>query len=199
MPMEFRLYRSETPGETSPLWGRRVPVRFDENGMFYVELCDGAGAEVSRAEKAKLADAIAAAEGNALGNRTLIGKFRRLEIADGIDGSVGHARNRHAPINIGKRVFSATDGGSASLLLHGEVPAVMSMGSMENNRVPVKSCRFHNGIAHIVGNRNGQCFRIKLHDDRLVFPIRNGNAYNFHRIKNLFGKSFLKVSRHVHT
>ncbi len=66
MPMEFRLYRSETPGETSPLWGRRVPVRFDEKGMFYVELCDGAGAQVDRAEKSKLADAIAAAEGSDL-------------------------------------------------------------------------------------------------------------------------------------
>ena len=63
MTVEFRLYRDAQPGETVPLWGRAMPVRFDNAGMFYVELSDGAGAAVANATYQRLADAIAAAGG----------------------------------------------------------------------------------------------------------------------------------------
>ena len=63
MTVEFRLYRNAQPGETAPLWGRAMPVRFDAAGMFYVELSDGAGAAVANATHERLADAIAAAGG----------------------------------------------------------------------------------------------------------------------------------------
>ena len=61
MTVEFRLYRDEQPGETVPLWGRVMPVRFDGAGMFYVELSDGNGAAVPNAAHERLADAVAAA------------------------------------------------------------------------------------------------------------------------------------------
>ena len=63
MTVEFRLYRNAEPGETVPLWGRTMPVRFDDAGLFYVELSDGAGAAVPNAAHERLADAIAAAGG----------------------------------------------------------------------------------------------------------------------------------------
>ena len=63
MTVEFRLYRDAQPGETVPLWGRAMPVRFDNAGMFYVELSDGNGAAVPGAAHERLADAIAAAGG----------------------------------------------------------------------------------------------------------------------------------------
>ena len=63
MPIEFRLYRSEDVGETKALWGRRVSVRFDEGGLFYVELCDGSGTELDRTEYRRLADALASVGG----------------------------------------------------------------------------------------------------------------------------------------
>ena len=63
MTVEFRLYRDAQPGETVPLWGRAMPVRFDNAGMFYVELSDGNGAAVLDAAHERLADAIAAAGG----------------------------------------------------------------------------------------------------------------------------------------
>lgn len=63
MPIEFRLYRSGDVGEAKALWGRRVSVRFEEGGLFYVELCDGAGSEVGGAEYGKLADALSSVNG----------------------------------------------------------------------------------------------------------------------------------------
>ena len=63
MTVEFRLYRNAEPGETVPLWGRAMPVRFDDAGLFYVELSDPAGVAVSKAAHERLADAIAAAGG----------------------------------------------------------------------------------------------------------------------------------------
>lgn len=63
MPMEFRLYREADVGETTALWGRRVSVRFDEGGLFYVELCDGSGTELDRTEYRRLADALASVGG----------------------------------------------------------------------------------------------------------------------------------------
>ena len=63
MTMVFRLYRNAEPGETSPLWGRRMPVKFDEAGQFYVELNDTAGTPLERASFANLAEAIASAGG----------------------------------------------------------------------------------------------------------------------------------------
>ena len=63
MPMEFRLYRRADVGETTALWGRRVSVRFDEGGLFYVELCDGSGTELDRTEYRRLADALASVGG----------------------------------------------------------------------------------------------------------------------------------------
>ena len=63
MTIEFRLYYHAQPGETAPLWGRAMPVRFDNDGMFYVELSDGAGAAVPNTAHERLADAIAAAGG----------------------------------------------------------------------------------------------------------------------------------------
>ena len=63
MTIEFRLYYHAQPGETAPLWGRAMPVRFDNDGMFYVELSDGAGVAVPNAAHERLADAIAAAGG----------------------------------------------------------------------------------------------------------------------------------------
>lgn len=58
MTVEFRLYQNAEPGETAPLWGRSVPVRFDKDGLFYVELSDSNGASVERALCARLADAV---------------------------------------------------------------------------------------------------------------------------------------------
>ncbi len=63
MVVEFRLYRNAQPGETAPLWGRSMSVRFDDAGMFYVELSDGSGVAVPNAVHERLADAIAAAGG----------------------------------------------------------------------------------------------------------------------------------------
>ena len=63
MTVEFRLYRNAEPGETVPLWGRAMPVRFDDAGLFYVELSDQAGVAVQNAAHERLADAIAAAGG----------------------------------------------------------------------------------------------------------------------------------------
>ena len=63
MAIEFRLYRDAQPGETVPLWGRVMSVRFDATGMFYAELSDGAGAAVPNAAHERLADAVAAAGG----------------------------------------------------------------------------------------------------------------------------------------
>jgi len=63
MTVEFRIYRNAQPGETVPLWARAMPVRFDDAGMFYVELSDGNGAAVPDAAHERLADAIAAAGG----------------------------------------------------------------------------------------------------------------------------------------
>ena len=58
MTIEFRLYYHAQPGETAPLWGRAMPVRFDNDGMFYVELSDDAGSPVPEALAEKLADAL---------------------------------------------------------------------------------------------------------------------------------------------
>ena len=63
MTMEFRLYLQQEPGETAPLWGRSASVRFEEGGLFYVELSDASGAAVERASYERLADAIASANG----------------------------------------------------------------------------------------------------------------------------------------
>ena len=63
MTVEFRLYRNAQPGETVPLWGRSMPVRFDDAGMFYVELSDAAGVAVPDVAHERLSDAIAAAGG----------------------------------------------------------------------------------------------------------------------------------------
>ena len=63
MTIEFRLYYHAQPGETAPLWGRAMPVRFDNDGMFYVELSDGAGVALPNAAHERLADAVAAAGG----------------------------------------------------------------------------------------------------------------------------------------
>ncbi len=61
MMIEFRLYRSPVPGESSPLWGRTAPVRFDEDGLFYVELSDSTGSAVKNAQYESLSDALSAA------------------------------------------------------------------------------------------------------------------------------------------
>ncbi len=61
MMIAFRLYRNAEPGETSPLWGRTAPVRFEADGSFYVELSDSSGAAVANALHESLSDAIAAA------------------------------------------------------------------------------------------------------------------------------------------
>ncbi len=66
MMIEFRLYRNAEPGETAPLWGRTAPVRFDEGGLFYIELSDTIGAAVENAVHGSLADAVAAAGGSDL-------------------------------------------------------------------------------------------------------------------------------------
>ena len=63
MAVEFRLYRNAQPGETAPLWGRAMSVRFDDAGLFYVELSDASGVAVPNAEHGRLSDAIAAAGG----------------------------------------------------------------------------------------------------------------------------------------
>ena len=64
MPMEFRLFLSETPDSSAPLWGRSTAVRFDENGLFYTELRDSAGTAVEGALHGSIADAVAAAGGS---------------------------------------------------------------------------------------------------------------------------------------
>ena len=63
MAIEFRLYRNAEPGETAPLWGRRMPVKFDEQGQFYVELNDSAGTPVERAAYTNLAEAVVSVAG----------------------------------------------------------------------------------------------------------------------------------------
>ena len=52
MQMEFRLCASETPDGSAPLWGRRTNVRFEDGGLFYVELRDSAGTEIDGAKYA---------------------------------------------------------------------------------------------------------------------------------------------------
>jgi len=61
--MEFRLYRNAEPGETTPVWGRYAPVRFNGDGTFYVELSDEIGSPLPRAEYERLADAVGACSG----------------------------------------------------------------------------------------------------------------------------------------
>lgn len=63
MQMEFRLYTQAEPGETAPLWGRRVAVMLDSGGQFYTELNDEAGTASSRAKYSSLGEAIASASG----------------------------------------------------------------------------------------------------------------------------------------
>ncbi|MCR5752059.1 MAG: hypothetical protein K6G91_08855 [Kiritimatiellae bacterium] len=59
--MEFRLYRNAEPGETMPLWGRYAPVRFSEDGSFYVELSDETGSPLQKSVAyEKIADAVGA-------------------------------------------------------------------------------------------------------------------------------------------
>lgn len=65
MTVEFRLFRSAEPSEPTPLWGRLVPVRFDDDGSFYIELSDGIGTASLNAQHTRLADAIAVAGTNA--------------------------------------------------------------------------------------------------------------------------------------
>ena len=64
MTMEFRLFLSEEPDGSAPLWGRSAAVRFDSAGLFYTELRDSAGAALSGALHKSLSDAIAAAGGS---------------------------------------------------------------------------------------------------------------------------------------
>ena len=63
MTVEFRLFRNAEPGETAPLWGRRAPVRFEDDGTFYVELSDAVGTATPNSVHERLSDAIAAAGG----------------------------------------------------------------------------------------------------------------------------------------
>ena len=63
MTMEFRLYQRQEPGESSPLWGRLAPVRFDAMGSFYVELFDSLGTPVSNASYGNLSDALVSVKG----------------------------------------------------------------------------------------------------------------------------------------
>ena len=64
MTMEFRLFLSEEPDGSAPLWGRSAAVRFDDAGLFYTELRDSAGTAVAGALHDALSDAIAAAGGS---------------------------------------------------------------------------------------------------------------------------------------
>ena len=59
MQMSFRLFGSAEPDGSAPLWGRSLSVRFDADGLFYVELRDSSGAALSGARHAALADAVA--------------------------------------------------------------------------------------------------------------------------------------------
>lgn len=59
MQMSFRLFGSAEPDGSAPLWGRSLSVRFDDEGLFYVELRDSSGAALSGARHAALADAVA--------------------------------------------------------------------------------------------------------------------------------------------
>ena len=61
----IRLFRSAEPSEPAPLWGRLVPVRFDDDGSFYIELSDAIGTATQNAQHKRLADAFAAAGTNA--------------------------------------------------------------------------------------------------------------------------------------
>lgn len=63
MAVEFRIFRNAEPGETSPLWGRRMPVRFGDDGTFYLELSDANGTATPNALYERLSDAIAASGG----------------------------------------------------------------------------------------------------------------------------------------
>lgn len=65
MTVEFRLFTMAEPGETAPLWGRLAPVRFHDDGSFYVELSDSGGTASQNARFASLADAFSAAGTNA--------------------------------------------------------------------------------------------------------------------------------------
>ena len=65
MTVEFRLFRSAEPSEPTPLWGRLAPVRFYDDGSFYIELSDAIGTATQNAQHKRLADAFAAAGTNA--------------------------------------------------------------------------------------------------------------------------------------
>ena len=75
MQMEFRLYDSAS--STTPLWGRRMSVRFlSEGGNFYTELRDSSGTALEGARFKNLADAAAAG-----------GLFKTLDWLDAPAGS----------------------------------------------------------------------------------------------------------------
>ena len=65
MTVEFRLFRSAEPSEPTPLWGRLAPIRFNDDGSFYVELSDAIGTATQNAQHKRLADALAVAGTNA--------------------------------------------------------------------------------------------------------------------------------------
>lgn len=63
IPIEFRLYRNGEPGETTALWGRRISVKLDGDGLFYVTLNDTAGTDTGRTQFKELSRAIASQKG----------------------------------------------------------------------------------------------------------------------------------------
>lgn len=58
MAMAFKLYAGEN--ETTPLWGRIMPVKVNAGGTFYVELADSTGSAVESATYRELVPALAA-------------------------------------------------------------------------------------------------------------------------------------------
>jgi len=141
---------------------------------------------------------VAAAEGDALRDGTLVGHLSRLEVGQCVHGRIGNAGYGHAPVDVGDFILTTADRRCTHLLLHRKVATVVRMGGVENNRVAVETGRLHNGVAHIVGNGIRQRLGIQLHDNSLGLAVGHGDAHDLQWVEYFFRPAILVVSRHEH-
>lgn len=93
--ISFRLYSS--PTDTGVIWGRKLAVHLDEEGLFNVELSDAVGSTVEGAQTNDLAWVLA----------ENLGKGKSLYIGLDVEGSAGEIRPRQKLLNVPASAFAA--------------------------------------------------------------------------------------------
>ena len=95
--IEFRLYASAT-GAQDVLWGRKVAVHLDGDGLFNVELSDAAGSKISSLNKTNSLDWVLSEH---------LGKDKPLYIGLTVENSSGEIRPRQKIIHVPSAAFAA--------------------------------------------------------------------------------------------